>query len=134
MRKFKFRGRDLSTGKFVFGDLETRPKEDIMVIHQYNEDGSYKSQVKVDQNTVGQYVYSRHVPKDNCVREIFEGDILRGRQPYEDGTHIGFVEYDERAQRYKLHTKDNHLEELVVFSIVEILGNIYDNPEIIENK
>ena len=57
-RIIKFRGKDIKTGEFVFGDLETRPREDFMVIHQYNEDGSYRSQVKVDPDTVGQFTGS----------------------------------------------------------------------------
>lgn len=32
-RIIKFRGKDIKTGDFVFGDLETRPREDFMVIH-----------------------------------------------------------------------------------------------------
>lgn len=127
-RIIKFRGRDLKTGEFVFGDLETRPKEDFMVIHQYHEDGSYKSQVKVDPDTVGQFTGLL----DKNGREIYEGDLFSL-----DGL-MTMVVYEPENGYYCLRMSDNEHWMLPldrrVTEYYEVISNIYDHPELLETE
>jgi hypothetical protein len=127
-RIIKFRGRDLKTGEFVFGDLETRPKEDFMVIHQYHEDGSYKSQVKVDPETVGQFTGLL----DKNGREIYEGDLFSL-----DGIMI-MVVYEPENGYYCLRMSDNEHWMLPldrrITEYYEVISNIYDHPELLETE
>lgn len=127
-RIIKFRGRDLKTGEFVFGDLETRPKEDFMVIHQYHEDGSYKSQVKVDPETVGQFTGLL----DKNGREIYEGDLFSL-----DGL-MTMVVYEPENGYYCLRMSDNEHWMLPldrrITEYYEVISNIYDHPELLETE
>jgi len=127
-RIIKFRGRDLKTGEFVFGDLETRPKEDFMVIHQYHEDGSYKSQVKVDPDTVGQFTGLL----DKNGREIYEGDLFSL-----DGL-MTMVVYEPENGYYCLRMSDNEHWMLPldrrITEYYEVISNIYDHPELLETE
>jgi uncharacterized phage protein (TIGR01671 family) len=134
-RIIKFRGKDIKTGQFIFGDLETRPKEDFMVIHQYHEDGSYKSQVKVDPETVGQFTGLL----DKNGREIYEGDLFR----YEgdlfslDGTMI-MVVYEPENGYYCLRMSDSEYFMLPLdrrfTDYYEVISNIYDHPELLKTE
>ena len=127
-RIIKFRGRDLKTGEFVFGDLETRPKEDIMVIHQYHEDGSYKSQVKVNPYTVGQFTGLL----DKNGREIYEGDLFSL-----DGTMI-MVVYEPENGCYCLRMSDSEYWMLPLdkrfTEYYEIISDVYSHPELLETE
>ena len=127
-RIIKFRGKDIKTGEFVFGDLETRPKEDFMVIHQYHEDGSYKSQVKVDPDTVGQFTGLL----DKNGREIYEGDLFSL-----DGL-MTMVVYEPENGYYCLRMSDNEHWMLPldrrITEYYEVISNIYDHPELLETE
>ena len=127
-RIIKFRGKDIKTGQFVFGDLETRPREDIMVIHQYNEDGSYRSQVKVDPETVGQFTGLL----DKNGREIYEGDLFSL-----DGL-MTMVVYEPENGYYCLRMSDNEHWMLPldrrITEYYEVISNIYDHPELLETE
>jgi len=133
-RIIKFRGKDIKTGQFVFGDLETRPREDIMVIHQYNEDGSYRSQVKVDPDTVGQFTGWNPL---KC-GELYDGDIIafddwafneRDRKRMKH--HVGVIRWSDEYGKYQIECNDGNYEGNDVAD-PQLLGNIHENPELLE--
>lgn len=125
-RIIKFRGKDIKTGDFVFGDLETRPREDFMVIHQYNEDGSYRNQVKVFPETVGQFTGFL----DKNGREIYEGDLFSL-----DGTMI-MVVYEPENGYYCLRMSDSEHWMLPLdrrfTEYYEVISDVYSHPELFE--
>ena len=133
-RIIKFRGRDIKTGEFVFGDLETRPREDIMVIHQYNEDGSYRSQVKVDPETVGQFTGWKPL---KC-GELYDGDIIafddwafNERERKRMKHHVGVIRWSDEYGKYQIECNDGFYDGNDVAD-PQLLGNIHENPELLE--
>lgn len=81
---------------------------------------------KVDPETVGQYIGL----KDKYDREIYAGDIPR------DPTGIGEIEWVQEHCAYMVFTKNpskyHHLESDGKLLHTEIIGNIFENPELIE--
>lgn len=125
-RIIKFRGKDIKTGDFVFGDLETRPREDFMVIHQYNDDGSYRSQVKVFPETVGQFTGLL----DKNGREIYEGDL------FSLGGIMIMVVYEHENGYYCLRMSDIEHWMLPLdrrfTEYYEVISDVYSHPELFE--
>ena len=66
--------------------------------------------------------------KDKNGKEIYEGDIVR----YSSTGFVGEVEYHTVPRtEYFLHNQDeNH--ELYLTSDIEVVGNIYENPELLK--
>lgn len=131
MREILFRGKRKDNGKWVYG-LITRlynKQFENLPAEMKNEDGIIG--IEVDYNTVGQYTGLT----DKSGTKIFEGDVLRlAYRPREDV----IVEWDDgsfilrrvRPQEYYYNARTLccglNVKEL------KIIGNIYDNPEMLE--
>lgn len=72
--------------------------------------------------------------KDKNKAEIYEGDILS----YMDGSEYGEVCYCSEEAQYKIKLMNGNsigIHALHMFSrTFEVIGNIYENPELLENK
>ena len=68
--------------------------------------------------------------KDKNGREIYEGDILKGLCPLRN-EWVGNVKY--LAPYYAILGKRSHLM-LENFNDMRVIGNIYENPELLEVK
>lgn len=93
--------------------------------------------IKVDSKTIGQYT-GLH---DKNGKEIYEGDIIQHWYEYSDITDRYLVDYDEDELRYVFQNLSNRnnfiaLEDLYDEDYgnyaIEVIGNIYDNPELLE--
>ena len=135
MREYIFRGKRKDNGEWVAGDLIQNGKY-AAVIPDFPTENDYKKYI-VDPDTVGQF--TGLVDKNG--KRIFEGD----RVVYPDGASYssyddyneGVVDYDEEAMRF--YFTDRWSAEMEDFDVVdrvmvdvEIIGNIHDNPELIE--
>ena len=112
-RKILSRGKT-ETGKWVYGDLVHYV--DKLVIREV---GDYW----VKSETVGQFTGL----SDKNGKKIFEGDILKvpNRDCY------GRVEYSVPECRFEISMQNGYYVPMHDFaSDVEIIGNIYDNPEL----
>ena len=77
--------------------------------------------------------------KDKNGKEIYEGDVLRlGEFEVGDGKNIGEVKYfgDDGYPAFDIQGNDmetNALSYLIADGEVEIIGNIYENPNLIRS-
>lgn len=140
MREIKFRGKRIDNGEWIYGDLiidEDRYYICLQVNDNIKRDDYEVYMIEVDPNTIGQYT-GLH---DKNGKEIYEGDIVdidnnvaltfgvkaRGKIQYvggmflvSDGKNISIVH-----SLFILTDTNYNLRG-------EVIGNIYDNPELLE--
>lgn len=163
MREIEFRGKDIETGKWVFGDLHTLC--DKPHIHTDISKFPYAGKRSfVIPETIGQFTGLL----DKNGKKIFEGDILRVRE-YEN---LLMNEFSDNADRFgmfaleeirgklkveyvspvvfldgsfQISTHDNDFDMFLACLFgdmkrsspsfeFEVIGNIHDTPELLENK
>lgn len=153
--RYKFRGKEIDTGKWVYGGLFKEPappqcfektlEDKYWIVYpnpRYMPDWNLPYEmVRTDVNpkTIGQYTEL----KDENGKEIYSGDIIefsydmfvgnfdtfvaKGKVVFEEGAFYVEVFENERT------TKD---EAYLLYSInldtIEVIGNIYDNSELLE--
>ena len=142
MEKILFRGKELKTGKWAYGNYYYESKANQQYITWNGKDalGNFGDRyhpvtnVVIDETTVGQYTGL----KDKNGKRIFEGDILRNsRNDLFVVRYIcGGFDCEPIKEFYKQPKISwNTLGELQNASWVEdnneVIGNIYDNPNLL---
>jgi len=110
-REIKFRGRDIETGEWHYGDLLQYRVLPVI----FDEDCE---QHEVSAETVGQYtgMYDK-----NGV-EIYEGDILRFDSPISKSF---VIEWNDTNGAWTQFSPRNR---------ASVIGNIHENPELLNGK
>ena len=140
MREIKFRGRQLSTGKWIYGDL-VHDNMGGFYVYPMDCNGLFRDN-RVAAETVGQYTCLL----DKKDQEIYKGDILFVEFADKSGGYylVGWNEetaswgiMDQYAYQsikegydfaeFKNYTLLAFLKEAI---ICEVVGNIHDNPEL----
>lgn len=152
IRSIEFRGKRVDNGEWIYGDLLQIPEHDVYsIMEQKGNAGHYL----IDKNTIGQYTGL----KDANGTKIFEGDIFKFNDEVFDsyetdcGTEYDSCEVENYAVvgfckntgkfdfiKYKFYNNqveadlhENHDIEFYDFiSELEVIGNIYDNPELLK--
>lgn len=128
-REILFRGKRKDNGKWAFGDLlrETDIFDKLITrIYESKAKGTF-IKFEVDPTTVCQYTGLT----DKNGRKIFEGDIVK---VVEDIEEIYVVEFDEDIARYIFTQNGSTMTDFadIYGNDCEVIGNIYDNPELVE--
>lgn len=123
-RTIKFRGKSLNTSMWVYGDLQQKGKKAFI-------------EYEVNPETVGQFTRLR----DKNGKEIYEGDIVKtkeyGIEIPNGKVSFNSVGYDNFIINYidgGFRLSNNHRCFLLCRgNHLEVNGNIYDNPELINS-
>ena len=132
MREILFRGKRKDNGKWVYGNYAVTDNNEKQHFIFQNKAFEFE----VDPETVGQYT---GITDDN-EKKIFEGDILGVTNDDPDYDYITKVyldcdtlcvdvqgqDYDYTSIGFAIEIWDDECDQ------VEIIGNIYDNPELLE--
>lgn len=128
MREILFRGKRIDTGAWVYGQyayLLNARTEDGEPIRHMIVDGTPFGQT-VDPSTVGQY--TGLTGKNG--NKVFEGDICKGSNILHTSRKIYQVRFEDGL--FGLYDDGGTLWHYDHIDDVEVIGNIYDNPELLE--
>ena len=127
MREILFRGKRLDNGEWVYGSFCMDAREQFNglcgvdgFIRLYDKAKGKMQTYEVDRETVGQYTGM----KDKNGKRIFEGDILSLMTGI---PHV--VRFEDGA-----FALENTAIPIRFANKFEIIGNIYDNPELIKEE
>jgi len=153
MREIKFRGKRKDNGQWVFGSYHKwitrqispigdslKPEEikDVIITDSFADWNMprYMQATEIIPETLGQYTGI----KDKNDKEIYEGDIVSfedaecDAEGYHDNVFLnrGVVSYDEVSMCYFFSNRQTvDMEDLYIPTDAEIIGNIYENPELL---
>ena len=122
MRNIKFRGRKLHTEEWAYGDLS---QQDPQYPRIYNwQEGSDNV---VEKETVGQYTGLIDIHG----KELYEGDAVRDVEQ-----DLSVIQWEKDLVRFLLMPTDANSPRCILSSIttLEVVGNIYDNPELMKGE
>ena len=130
MREILFRGKKLSNGEWIYGDLLSIPIENFYSILEQTP-VAQNAPVKLE--TVGQFTGLT----DKNGTKIFEGDIIKHYNYSGHPEHfcVYTVFYAEEDLTFRAREKvecGSAIYGLVNENTYEVIGNIHDNPELIE--
>lgn len=149
MRDIKFRGKEVDTGKWVYGGLFKEPappqcfektlEDKYWIVYpnpRYMPDWNLSYEMvrtDIEKETIGQYTGL----KDKNGKEIYEGDIVFIKGETELLDIKGKVEYSNTFAQFIITNTGsivNETEPLGDYEVedIEVIGNIYDNPELLE--
>lgn len=136
MRDIKFRGKDIETGEWLYGDLlQSLGHYPQIRSHYCGHQGKVQyERTAVKSDTVGQYIGL----KDRAENEAYEGDIVEfyplvlseygSKWQVSPDKHIGLVVYQGAGFAIDVNGTlfciDNITKGLII-------GNLHDNPELL---
>ena len=127
-REILFRGKRADNGKWIFGDLRHifHGEYRAHIVDNSNGLNNGVCGLEVDPETVSQFT---GLCDKNGVK-IFEGDIVHVKA--RSCSFTGCVIYWLEEARYVCKTKSGMRYAICAKFEFEVLGNIYDNPELLE--
>ena len=132
MREILFRGKRTINGDWVYGDFvrgnERKSLRDSIFV--YDSETQSFNDYEINPSTLGQYTGLT----DKNGKRIFEGDVAKVLQGKDKD--IAYVGFENGA--FMLYPKTGNIYERTLWSYwyndwdVEVIGNITDNPELLE--
>ena len=152
-REILFRGKCVSdskyagewvTGGYVAPDSDCKKRNEGLIVEYFG--GNTTITYHVDTDTVGEFTGMR----DKHGKKVFEGDVVRRRESALGYVKTGVVKYDCHLGAFVLEyesygqtcksTFDNEFSENDGNCTIrgtysyEIIGNVYDNPDLLLSK
>lgn len=143
-REIEFRGKRLDNDEWMYGDL-IHDNQGGCYVYPLDSLGLFVEN-KVDDNTVGQFTGMT----DKNGKEIYEGDIVCKRDLTFGLKFDGVVVYNSEMGCFRIHSENNSVTMRMGFEAsdvyndgqctvpvkydYEVIGNIYDNPELLSTK
>lgn len=125
MREILFEGKRTDNNEWIRGNLVHTQKKDLDYYEIITLDGLQSSTVKTE--TVRQFTGLT----DKNGKMIFEGDIAKLSHPAIKET-IGVLGWDKHEAGFVLRKKDNYEIIGYLSELYQIIGNIYDSPELMQ--
>ena len=132
MREILFRGKRTINGDWVYGDFvrgnERKSLRDSIFV--YDSETQSFNDYEINPSTLGQYTGLT----DKNGKRIFDGDVAKVMQGKDKD--IAYVGFENGA--FMLYPKTGNIYERTLWSYwyndwdVEVIGNITDNPELLE--
>ena len=132
MREILFRGKRTHNGEWVYGDFvrgnERKSLRDSIFV--YDSETQSFNDYEINPSTLGQYTGLT----DKNGKRIFEGDVAKVLQGKDKD--IAYVGFENGA--FMLYPKTGNIYERTLWEYwyndwdVEVIGNITDNPELLE--
>lgn len=125
MHEIKFRGKSSDNGEWVYGNfvyMQDLGDTYTTGIQMTSGDG-YRpwASIKVDPETVGQYTGSK---------DSYKGDIVKWTSLNIDGEALGEITFLNGCWFVQGDKHSGRLDDCLTY---EVIGNIYDNPELINS-
>jgi uncharacterized phage protein (TIGR01671 family) len=131
MREYKFRGKRIDNGEWVYGFYYRIQNDDSTYDHYIKEDTTrHLANVMhtlwcVDPETVDQYTGR----KDKTGKDIYEGDAFGSKQ-------LRCIVKRDDDGAYRLHFVDERISPISILdpkvSQSVVIGNIYQSPDLIK--
>lgn len=135
MRNFKFRGKMKVRNKWIYGDI-AHVQGELCIQTDVSEENKHTIGWNVIPESIGQFTGLR----DKNGKEIYEGDIIQTNDS-EGNQILHEVYYLESEARFatKLIGYENLNEGSLTQKWIneldfEVIGNIFDNPELLKEK
>ena len=142
MREILFRGKRCDNGEWVQGYY-------IRAEHHWHNHGIHKDWITLGASANGGWfaLHNKYAVKsetvgqftgltDNNGKKIFEGDIIEWfAQGESERPDFGYIEYDEQSFAWRVcwQKYDPDFMEGMQQEYISVIGNIHDNPELLEN-
>ena len=142
MREILFRGKRCDNSEWVQGYY-------IRAEHHWHNHGIHKDWITLGASANGGWfaLHNKYAVKsetigqftgltDNNGKKIFEGDIIEWfAQGESERPDFGYIEYDEQSFAWRVcwQKYDPDFMEGMQQEYISVIGNIHDNPELLEN-
>lgn len=142
MREYKFRGKRVDTKEWVYGNYQKHYDSlgELHLIEVQDREDFEISVYHVLPESVGQFTGL----KDKSGKEIYEGDIVQFRltdsfeynaeydyEKYGDTPISAVMKWNEDACGFRV---DFPARFKIIKSMLDVIGNIMDNPELVKSR